>query len=130
MNKRCILVLSAAVVMGSLPGIAIAQGGREPPVSFAEDVLPVLKVHCAACHTPGGEGTTASGLDLTTYQGVMKGTKFGPMVVPGNPDTSNLMLLLDWRVSPQLRMPHDKKQLPVGERTTIRTWIRQGAKDN
>jgi hypothetical protein len=52
------------------------------------------------------------------------------MVVPGNPDTSNLMLLLDWRVSPQLRMPHDKKQLPVGERSTIRTWIRQGAKDN
>jgi hypothetical protein len=35
-----------------------------------------------------------------------------------------------WRASPQLRMPHGRQQLPVGERDTIRTWIRQGAKDN
>jgi hypothetical protein len=60
----------------------------------------------------------------------MAGTKFGPMIVPGDPDSSNLMRLLDWRTSPQLRMPHNKKQLSVCDRNDLRAWIRQGAKDN
>jgi hypothetical protein len=52
------------------------------------------------------------------------------MVIPGDPDSSNLMRLLDWRVAPSLRMPHSKKQLSVCDRNAIRSWIRQGAKDN
>jgi hypothetical protein len=60
----------------------------------------------------------------------MKGTKFGPMVVPGDPDLSNLMLLLDWRAAPAIRMPHGKKQLSICDRNTIRTWIKEGAKGN
>jgi mono/diheme cytochrome c family protein len=99
-------------------------------VSFKKDVAPIFQSRCASCHTPGGEGTTASGLDLTTYEGIMKGTKYGPMIVPGNADASNLMWLLDWKASPQLRMPHGKDQLPVAERDRLRAWIRQGAKDN
>lgn len=135
MGIRYAAALSIVIAAGSLaclvpPRPVLAQGGKPTPVSFKEDVLPILQVHCASCHAPGGAGTEASGLNLTSYQGVMKGTKYGAMVVPGDPDTSNLMLLLDWRVSAQLRMPHDKKQLPAGERDTIRTWIRQGAKNN
>ena len=54
----------------------------------------------------------------------------GAMVIPREPESSNLMLLLDWRIAPALRMPHGKKQLSSCDRSTIRTWIRQGAKDN
>ena len=32
----------------------------------------------------GGAGYEKSGLDLTSYAGVMKGTKSGPMVIPAN----------------------------------------------
>jgi mono/diheme cytochrome c family protein len=103
---------------------------KSPRTSFQEDVVPVLQGRCVSCHSPSGEGFKASGLDLTSYKGVLAGTKFGPMVVPGEPDSSNLMRLLDWRVSPQLRMPHSKKQLSVCDRNAIRSWIRQGAKDN
>jgi len=60
----------------------------------------------------------------------MKGTKYGAMVEPGHPETSNLMWLLDWRASPELRMPHGKKKLSICDRDAIRAWIRQGAKDN
>jgi hypothetical protein len=80
--------------------------------------------------SPGGEGYEKSGLDLTSYQGVMKGTKYGPMVIPGHPETSNLMLLLDWRVPAEVRMPHGTKQLSICDRDEIRTWIFDGAKDN
>jgi mono/diheme cytochrome c family protein len=98
--------------------------------SFREDVVPILKGRCESCHQPNGEGTQKSGLDLTSYAGIMKGTKFGPMVIPGDPESSNLMLLLDWRASPELRMPHGKKQLSSCDRNDIRAWIREGAKDN
>ena len=135
MRKRYVAALAVAIAAGSLyglarPGPAHAQVAKPPPVSFKEDVLPIFQVHCAECHAAGGEGAKASGLILTDYADVMKGTKYGPMIVPGDPENSNLMWLLDWRASPQLRMPHGKQQLPVGERDTIRTWIRQGAKDN
>ncbi len=99
-------------------------------VSFKEDILPLLKWRCAGCHEGSGEGIQKSGLDLSSYAGLMKGTKFGRMVIPGDADSSNLMRLLDWNVSPEIRMPHGKKQLSSCDRNSIRTWIRQGAKDN
>ena len=99
-------------------------------ISFAEDILPIFKGRCANCHQPGAEGYGKSGLDLTTYEGLMKGTKNGPMVIPKDPDSSNLMWLLDWRASPQLRMPHGRKKLSTCDRNDIRAWIREGARDN
>jgi mono/diheme cytochrome c family protein len=133
--KKCHLIaMATAIVAGPIFGLGVsrptAATAAEPPASFQEDVLPVFQGRCVSCHSKGGEGFTASGLDLTTYQGVLAGTKFGPMVIPGDPDSSNLMRLLDWRAAPQLRMPHNKKQLSVCDRNSIRTWIRQGAKDN
>ena len=134
MRNRYLAALWLLLAAGPLVGLALPGSGQsaraDAPVSFKEDVLPLFKVYCTSCHSPGGAGTEASGLDLTTYQGLMKGTKYGPMVVAGDPEASNLMRLLDWRVSPRIRMPHGKKQLPLGERDTIRAWIRQGAKDN
>jgi len=60
----------------------------------------------------------------------MKGTKFGAMVIPRDPESSSLMWLLDWRASPEERMPHGKKKLSICDRNAIRAWIREGAKDN
>lgn len=114
---------------GSKPKAAAKRPGP-PQTTFAEDVFPIFKGRCIDCHRPGGPGYEASGLDLTTYEGLMKGTKFGPMVVPRDPDTSNLMWLLDWRASPQIRMPHGTKQLSSCDRTAIRRWIMEGAQNN
>lgn len=100
------------------------------PQSFANDVMPIFKGRCVSCHQPGGEGYEKSGLDLTSYAGLMKGTKYGPVVNPGQPFVSNLMVLLDWRASPELRMPHGTKQLSICDRTAISSWILQGAKNN
>jgi mono/diheme cytochrome c family protein len=127
LKKPCVIAALALAIAAGLSPSAVAA---DATVSFKDNVLPIFKAHCIVCHTPGSEGTATSGLDLTTWQGVMKGTKYGAMVVPGNADYSNLMWLLDWRASPQLRMPHGQQQLPVAERDTIRNWIRQGAKDN
>ena len=135
MKRRPLLFVSAIALGAGIvtsAGIMNAQNAcaAAEAVSFKEDILPLLKWRCASCHEPGGAGYEKSGLDLTSYAGVMKGTKFGPMIVPREPESSNLMLLLDWRASPALRMPHGQKQLSSCDRNSIRTWIRQGAKDN
>jgi len=126
--------LSALLFVGPatelLPTRACAAPPAKPRVSFADDVLPLLKFKCSGCHLAGGEGTEKSGFEVTSYATVMKGTKFGAMIVPGDPDTSSLMRMLDWGVSPDIRMPHGKKQLSTCDRDLIRTWIFEGAKDN
>jgi hypothetical protein len=130
-------LMAAAIALlglGGLAGSGMLSAAQvcaaEEQVSFKEDILPLLKWRCAGCHEGSGEGIQKSGLDLSSYAGVMKGTKFGKMVVAGDPDASNLMRLLDWRVAPEIRMPHGKKQLSTCDRNSIRNWIRQGAKDN
>ena len=107
-----------------------AQLCAAEPQSFAEDILPIFKGRCVSCHQAGAEGYEKSGLDITTYEGLMKGTKFGAMVTPRDPESSNLIWLLDWRASPALRMPHGKKKLSICDRNAIRAWIREGAKNN
>ena len=134
--KRRSLLFGAAIALGvaAVAGSGILNApvscAAEEQVSFSEDILPLFAWRCASCHKPGGAGYEKSGLDLTSYEGVMKGTKFGPMVLPRDPESSNLMRLLDWRAAPALRMPHSQKKLSTCDRNSIRTWIRQGAKNN
>jgi Planctomycete cytochrome C len=138
MKRRTVLLAAAALVaVAAVTGHEITTGSSEAcagpapaTVSFAEDILPLLKWRCGNCHQAGGAGVEKSGLDLTSYEGVMKGTKFGPMVIPRDPESSNLMLLLDWRVAAEIRMPHGKKKLSTCDRNAIRTWIREGARNN
>jgi hypothetical protein len=138
MKRRTALVAAAGfVAISMVAGHEIMTSSNQlcaapaqPTISFAEDILPLLKWRCGSCHQSGGPGYEKSGLDLTSYEGVMKGTKFGPMVIPREPEMSNLMLLLDWRVKAEIRMPHGKKKLSTCDRNAIRTWIREGARNN
>jgi Planctomycete cytochrome C len=118
------LALTAAMVLAPVHN-ACAQQGK---MSFAEDVAPILKGYCVSCHQPGGEGYNASGLDLTSYDGLMKGTKFGAMVIPGQPDSSNIIVLIEGRA--KMKMPFGHKALPSCLRTIVWSWIFQGAKNN
>ena len=136
-NANAMATVGVVLTMTLAVGGAALLAGHSSPVcaatavmSFKDDVLPIFKGRCIDCHQPGGEGYEKSGLDLRTYAGVMKGTKFGAMVTPGNPDLSNLAWLLDWKASPEIRMPHGKTKLSTCDRDAIREWIRQGAKDN
>ena len=62
--------------------------------------------HCAACHTPGQAGYVVSGFELKDYESLMKGTSFGPVVLPGDPLTSVLVMLIEGRADPSMNMPH------------------------
>ena len=134
-NTKCLIGAAAALSLVTAVGVATTIPSNpacaaEAKMSFAEDVLPIFKGRCTGCHQPGGSGYDKSGLDLTNYEGVMKGTRHGAMVIPHEPESSNLMWLLDWRASPELRMPHGNKKLSTCDRNDIRAWIREGAPNN
>ena len=113
---------------------AIALTGCEkvPPVSFAQDVKPIIDKHCIDCHVVGGgAGYEASGFAMDSYEGVMKGTRNGPMVIPRDPAGSNMLVLMEGRADPSISMPHGKMEgASKTELDTIRTWIEQGARNN
>lgn len=99
-------------------------------VSFAEDVVPILQMRCAGCHQPGGKGYANSGLDLRTYEDLMKGTRYGPVIVPGNALVSNLNVLVEGRADLKLRMPHNSGKLTRCEIDVLHRWVNQGALNN
>ena len=118
------------IAIGLLPMLMAACGG-EPAVSFSQDVQPIIGQHCSQCHQAGGTGEVASGLELTSYEGVIKGTNEGPMVIAGDIEGSNMLVLMEGRADPSISMPHGENDpVPKKDIQTIRTWIGQGAKNN
>ena len=112
----------------------VVLGGCEPQsgrahLSYAKDVKPILDQYCGECHMPGGPGAEKSGFRVDTYRNVMKGTKFGPVVIPGSAESSSLYRLVAGKVDPSIRMPHGKDPLKPEEIETIRVWIEEGANE-
>jgi len=104
---------------------------REEAVSFSQDVKPIIDKNCLACHKEGGEGFEASGFSMLTYEDLMKGTKFGPMIISGDSAGSNMIVLMEGRADPSISMPHGTMD-PVrkADIETLRLWVDQGAKNN
>jgi len=139
-----IRILLGVAMLATLPLNALAtentdarnQAAIKVPVpeevSFMRDVQPILHDYCVNCHMPGGKGYVKSGLDLTSYQGTMKGTIFGKVVIPGNSETSTFTKLLTG-TNKGLKMPMGLNSSGTLDRQYIlvlRKWVNQGAKNN
>jgi hypothetical protein len=110
----------------------LAGCSSEPQISFKQDIAPILKDNCLECHTTEGKGFLASGLNMESYDSLMKGTKHGPIIKPGNGISSTLVLLVSGKADPSIKMPHgpDKQELSVEQIDKLKGWIDQGAKNN
>ena len=127
-----IQVLLGAATLAAFSLTALAQIPLlKKEISFKADIRPVLNDYCMGCHVPGGKGYEKSGLDLRTYQSIMKGTKFGPVVTPGSSLTSTLSVLVSGHANPAISMPLGiKGGLPKEKVDMIDKWVNQGAKNN
>jgi hypothetical protein len=95
--------------------------GSEPADFFETRVRPLLAKNCYACHTDAKMG----GLQLDTREHALKGGKTGPVIVPGDPSKSRLVLALSY-TDAKLKMPPGGK-LPDGDIEALNTWIKDGA---
>jgi len=118
------------IIVCLLP-LALTGCGSEKAVSFSQDVKPIIEQNCLECHKAGGRGQAASGFSMESYDELMKGTNFGPMVIAGDAEGSNVLVLVEGRADPSISMPHGEQD-PISRQDiqTIRSWINQGAKDN
>ena len=106
-----------------------ALGQKE--ISYKNDIYPIFQDYCLSCHVPGGKGYNKSGFDLRTYQSLMKGTKFGSVIIPGDSFTSILIQLVAGRAHSSIKMPYGiNGSLSKENIDILKKWVQQGAKDN
>ena len=97
---------------------AMEKGGS----TFEKSVATVLAARCIECH---GEESN-SGLRLDTFEGLEKGGRTGQLIVPGDSESSLLILRLT-TPDEQHRMPLGKESLSEKEILGIANWISEGA---
>lgn len=110
-----------------LPGCVTA-----PQISYKDDVQPIVFDKCTGCHTPPyGEGYRKTGLDMRSYEALMNGSMYGPVVVPGNSKMSPLNMLVEGRAGSLSRLLKDQHR-PVtdDEIEVLHLWVEQGARNN
>ena len=123
MTKR-----AALLTLSALAVVALQAGCGEKTVTYQANVKPIIDANCVSCHVPGGAGYEKSGLRMDSHEALMKGTKFGPVVVPGSSVSSTLYRLVSGQADPSITMPHGTAGLPDADVATIAAWIDQGAK--
>jgi len=113
---------------------AKAAPARE--VSFTRDVQPLLAKCCVDCHR---QKKARGGVRLEKYADIIKHSKKGFPVIPGNPAESRVIVThAGGKQHPEKdskeAQPEDKKTKAVpptaGELALIENWIKAGAKDD
>lgn len=101
-----------------LAPIAAAFAADPPKIDFAHDIVPILKAHCAKCHT---NGTYKESLSLDTREDLLK----SKTVVPGKSGESEFFRRLT-TTDPEERMPAEAKPLPPEQIAKLKEWIDAG----
>jgi formate dehydrogenase gamma subunit len=93
---------------------------QEPPsleaTTWAGGIGDIFSQICSACHSTG---TPLGGFDATTYASVLAGGDSGPGIVPGDPDSSMIIVRQSTGDHPG--------QLTGDQLALIREWIQNGA---
>ena len=108
-------------LLAALPGFARSAEGETRP-NLEHDILPLLKARCLKCHGPV---KPKGKLNLSSARSLARGGSSGPVVVPGELDESPL-----WDLVANDEMPPEPEEpLTAGEKTLLRRWIEQGARN-
>ncbi len=115
------MISRAALLLILIPAPVMAA------VNFITQIQPILSQNCYACHGPD-EAAGKSGLRLDTREKALKGGDDGKVIVPGDPDASELIKRITHRDPDEIMPPPEKKKaLPPEQVALIRQWIAEGA---
>ena len=97
-------------------------------LSFNQTIQPILSENCYACHGPD-PGARKAGLRLDRGEfAFAPHEKFGPAILPGNPDKSPLVRRIE-SSNPKERMPPPEahRTLKPEQIALLRQWVKEGA---
>ena len=109
------LVLAAAVA---------GPGAQAVGPDYESEIKPLLTRHCVPCH---GAENPKGGLRLDTGAAALLGGKDGSLVLPGRPQESALIQVLQGDHASIDRMPYRRPPLDLGSVRKFRDWIAAGA---
>jgi hypothetical protein len=127
---------AVAITLATLVGSAVRASQTPAPAAqqaapnssapgterFETTIRPLLAANCYACHT----NSAMAGLRVDSRESLLRGGSSGPAVVPGDPDSSLLLKVLQHTDGfPQ--MPRGRAKLPAADIEAIASWIRDGA---
>jgi Protein of unknown function (DUF1553)/Protein of unknown function (DUF1549)/Planctomycete cytochrome C len=117
---------AAGIFVASFVTLLNAQVPARPtgrsPVTFANDIQPILASNCWSCH---GDTMQMSKLDLRTREAAMTGGANGAALVPGNAEQSRLYRRIAGLEKPA--MPMDGTPLAPAQVALVKARIDQGA---
>ena len=93
-------------------------------VSYADHIAVVFEFNCNRCHNPSQKD---GGVDLSTWAGIVADPR---IVFPGSDSTSVLVWTIEYLPNVSPMPPFNYGQLVQNHIQGIRTWIREGAKNN
>ena len=121
LSALSVVVLSLAACQPSGGG----GGGEETSkVEFVNDVKPILQTQCVRCHN---DQSLLGGLNLMNRELAMRGSKRGPVLIPGDAEKSPLYRVTLLPAEQDHAMPATGAKLTDAEKEIIRQWIDQGA---
>ncbi len=129
-SHRCYCLLCAVVAGAALaflltvPATVRAQAPKGP-VSFINDVAPILKENCFACH----DAKKRKGkMDMTTFESFRKGGDHDDPIAAGKPDESYILDLLKAKDASRMPPKDSGEALPAAKIAVLEQWIKEGAK--
>ncbi len=134
--------IGVTVIVGGMLFCGSSYGGNggagdtasTGPVSFKENVMPVIKKYCLPCHAE--DNYNPSELSLDSYDLLMTGGKHGKPVVEGK--SGERILIKKLHPDPPFgkpmplkrRLQPEQQWVPDDLIKVIADWIDQGAKNN
>ncbi|MDL1892769.1 hypothetical protein FBQ87_07760 [Sphingobacteriales bacterium CHB3] len=97
-------------------------------ISYSQHVQRLFSQTCmyVGCHS---QAEPADQLKLDTYENLRYGVRGLPVVIPGSPETSELVFRIEGRTG-QRMPPNTTNPLNQNQINGIRTWIAEGALKN
>lgn len=108
--SRSIFLLSATT--------ALASGA----VDFSHQIVPIIREHCAECHTGDKK---KGGLSMNDRKSLLDGSENGPVVIAGQSAKSSLIEAVT-STDPDVQMPPKGKRLPAEQVALLKQWIDEG----
>ncbi|MFM7057034.1 MAG: DUF1553 domain-containing protein [Planctomycetota bacterium] len=128
MIRVSVLCLLACVVACSSPALAQSSTDRPAAIDFQKIIRPILAEHCWHCHGVD-EAQRQGGLRLDSREAALAGGESRqPAIVPGQPDSSELLKRILSHDPDTVMPPSDQpKQLTAAAIEALRHWIAEGA---
>ena len=119
-------VTAVLVGAGLLTIVHFAQRQRATvaAVDFSRDIRPIFNQYCVSCH--GGVRQRNNVSFIYREEALGKGSSGRATIVPGNPETSELIARVT-ATDPEVRMPYHAPALQPRQIALLRQWIREGA---